>query len=193
MASGDLGVSRVRRRRAFAWPYGGTRGVAMTLRASEGRGVCGQDGRQRRGRAGLAFGAFRRHLRSSLLLSDCAVCRPERTPDDQNAGLRLTWRHALGFGAPTIFASCLSPADFRANRGLTVSCCRRQMFTDTRGSRLTMPMCLQMGLRWCLALVDGPWLASGSSCELLPLAADATGAQAWRPKRRLAAALAICA
>ena len=67
------------------------------------------------------------------------------------------------------------------------------MFTDTRGSRLTMPMCLQMGLRWCLALVDGPWLASGSSCELLPLAADATGAQAWRPKRRLAAALAICA
>ena len=64
-------------------PYGGACGAAAALTGSEGRRVCEQDGRQWRDRAGLVFGAFRRHLRSSLLVFLTALlnhfrpCRPE--------------------------------------------------------------------------------------------------------------------
>lgn len=74
-------------------PYGGACGAAAALTGSEGRRVCEQDGRQWRDRAGLVFGAFRRHLRSSLLVfltallagrSALRVARTQvcRCPDD---------------------------------------------------------------------------------------------------------------
>jgi len=47
-----LASAPVWRRRALPQPYGGTRGAAAKLRASEGRMVGVQDGRQRRGGAG---------------------------------------------------------------------------------------------------------------------------------------------
>ena len=46
---------------------------AAALRASEGRGVCVQDGRQWGFELGWMLGAFRRRLRPSLLVCDRAV------------------------------------------------------------------------------------------------------------------------
>ena len=63
-------------------PYGGARGAAAALRASEGRVAGVQGGRQRRGGAGRELGAFRRRpgpaLPSVLSSLDSARCAARR-------------------------------------------------------------------------------------------------------------------
>jgi len=63
----------VRLRRALPRSYGGARGAAAALRASEGRVAGVQGGGQRRGGAGRELGAFRRRPRPALLILPCAA------------------------------------------------------------------------------------------------------------------------